>query len=458
MSTDFLPPPSEKSKDKDKIPTVTLYNIITDWVNHKNDELPGELRNFPIKKTFRAIKQDMAEDMPTVLEQYKDKQDKPIVRFSSIKSVSMEAWKQLKNFENTEYYQLCMTAQQIEKALTHWAIVSTTNGGLPPAMVGYDDDRPAFYRLQYKPVEDVADIAFQAPTWLEILERTTNAKALCMRIASIFDEHADRKQAIYMSGPKDCGKSQIEAILSHISGGDAPSGGGFTALTPDQTKSPHWLEPVVGKRVVCMSEAASGFLESNKFKSLTGDLRHMVNPKGKAIINRALPVLLFMFANEPPEISSKGELFERIIDCRITPPKLDGRGLIPDHEYQQKLKDELPAFLGYCNKLYEPYRNRRLPCKKGTLEESSSDHESYATDFLLAFWELDPNGSVNAETVGERLRFSGIRDTKAQAAIHKIWERRHNIKKGRSNRGNVFRGMRKLTPQEATDRAIDIPI
>ena len=302
------PPPTEKTEKKEKMPTVMLYNLISDWVNHKSEYLPDVLKSHQMKKTFLALKQDLAEDMPTILEQYKDEGGRPIVRFSSLKSIAMEASKVLKQFGSTEYFELCTTMQQLEKALHHWAIQSTTNGGLPPAMVDYDDVRPAFYRLQYEPVETEVMLEWQCPTWAEIGSRMTNWNAFCMRFASIFDEWADRKQAVYVSGPKDSGKSQIEAILSHISGAEAPSGGGYTVLTPDQTKSPHWLEPLVGKRVVCISEAATGFLESNKFKSLTGDLRHMVNPKGNPIVNRPLPVIIFMFANEPPEISSKGEL------------------------------------------------------------------------------------------------------------------------------------------------------
>ena len=450
---DLTVPPTaqESSKKTDKIPLAILYNILSDWVNHKSQYLPETFRNKPFPKSYRAIKQDMSEDMPSILEQFKDKGGRPLVRFSSLKSMSMEAAKELRKIaqEDWEFPELNMTAQSVEKALQHWAIISTTNGGIPPAMVGHDDPKPAFYRLQYEPLETAVEPKWMCPTWEEIGDRTTNWEAFCMRVASIFDPHADRKQAIYMSGPKDCGKSQLEALIAHLAGGDTASGGGYCSLAPDQANGAHWLEPLVGKRVVCISEAASDFLESSRFKSLTGDLWHMVNPKGKAIVNRPLPVILFLFGNEPPEMSGKPELLERVIDCRITPPTLDGKGLIPDHEYQQQLKDELPAFLGHCYQLYEPYRGRRLPNDKGSLQASSDMRESEAIDFFHMYYKLDPDGEVPGEVVRKQMEVSRLSNTRVQKLYREIWERRFGVKKTPKRNGYFYVGMRKLSPNDA---------
>lgn len=445
----------EAAEKKDKISTPVLYNMISDWVNHKHEYLPEVFKNTEFPKSYRAVKQDMAEDMPALLEMFKDSRGKPLVRFSSLKSITMETTKQLRKIsvKDPEYYQLNMTSQQVEKALYHWAIISTTNGDLPLAMVSHDDIRPAFYRLQYEPMETVVDPEWHCPTWNEIGSRTTNWKAFCMRIASIFDDQADRKQAIYMSGPKDCGKSQIEAMIAHLAGGDSPSGGGFCSLSPDQTPGAHWLEPLVGKRVVCISEAAGDFLESSRFKSLTGDLWHMVNPKGRAIVNRPLPVLLFLFGNEPPEISGKPELLERVIDCRIDPPKLNGEGLIPDHEYQELLKSELQAFLGYCFSLYEPYRRRRLPCERDTLEESTMDHEQDAIDYFNTYFVEEDGHHVLGEMLYRRFRFDYINRHDDQKRIREIWERRFKITKKRTKKGVRYDGMRfKTTAEIANDK------
>jgi len=445
---------SNSPEKQEKIPTAILYNMVADWINHKPGMLPEILRSNKFPKHFRAVKQDMVEDMPTILEQYKDTKGLPLVRFSSLKSMAMDVGKDLRSIavQDPEYFQLNMTSQSVDKTLYHWAISSTTNGGLPPAMVGHDEGKPAFYRLQYEPVSSGVNPEWQCPTWHEIGLRTTNWEAFCMRVASIFDPTADRKQAIYMSGPKDCGKSQLEAILAHLAGGDTHSGGGFCSLAPDQTNGAHWLEPVVGKRVVCISEAACAFLESSRFKSLTGDLWHMVNPKGRQIVNRPLPVIIFLFGNEPPEVSSKEELFERLIDCRIDPPKFtDGRGLIPEFTYQEMLKAELPAFLGYCNQLYEPYKGRRIPCKRETLEASSNLLESDAIDFFHMHYKLDPDGEVPGEVVRKQMEISRVSNTRVQKLYREIWERRLGVKKTPRRGSHFYVGMRKISPNDASD-------
>ena len=117
------------------------------------------------------------------------------------------------------------------------------------------------------------------------------------------------------------------------------------------------------------------------------------------------------------------------------------------------LKDELPAFIGYCKQLYEPYKSRRLPCEKESLELSADMKESYAIDYFLAHWILDEKEEVAGNLVLGRFRFDNIKSGWEQKNLVDIWLRKLKITKHRKKAGIVYRGFRFKTAHEIdTDR------
>jgi hypothetical protein len=208
---------------------------------------------------------------------------------------------------------------------------------------------------------------------------------------------------------------------------------------------------LIGKRVVCCSEASVGFMNSSAFKALTGDGRHTINPKGKQIYTAALDPLFFLFSNDPPEVDGKDEIIERIIDCYLEKPKCD---LLPEHEYQALLKAELPRFLGYCRELYKGYEGKRIPCEKEGLNKAIENGESEYIDMFHSHWILEKNAETSANMVRRQLEIDRV-NSQSQKKAHRIWEKEFGITKEKRHGCYYFIGMRKRTSCEDGREMLD---
>jgi len=267
------------------------------------------------------------------------------------------------------------------------------------------------------------------PTWNETLSRMSNADAFCCRIASIFDEKADRKTAIYLWGPKDSGKSCLVQTIAYLCGQTKDFPGCFTTLSNDDLKSPFYKAALIGKRVLVINESTSWFINTEEFKALTGDSYHSINDKGRPIYQSPINVLVYFVSNNPPEISGEDEaIIERVVDCKLN--SFLGEK-VPEEVLLAKLRLELPAFLGICERIYKPYLGGgRIPSEKESLYQSMEDMEAPATDFFERHFVADP-----AENIGSSELYTYCAEQRLSSRTYsewfKIWERRYGIRRKR---------------------------
>ena len=279
-----------------------------------------------------------------------------------------------------------------------------------------------YRRLPFDPVRGAH--LDQAPTWAEIISRMTNSPAYCMRMASLFDSKASRKQCVYVFSDKgDATKSQIAALLQRIGG---PT---VVIVSNEDLRTLFWKASLLGKRVMIVGEATTDFLRNSSFKSLTGDQRHSINQKNKPIICVDLNVILFLFSNDPPLINNDHATINRIIDVRMVP--FTGKP-IPEAVYQEMLWSELPVFLGYCLDLYAHYADgRRIPSDQLQLKQIAETDDAEALDFFENNFVAEKGAKMAAYLVSEKLRLHGV-PTQLHARWKKVWTREYGVAHRRS--------------------------
>lgn len=279
-------------------------------------------------------------------------------------------------------------------------------------------------RLGFDPVMTDFDLAEKAPTFVSILERiTTNKNAFVYRIGSLFDDIADRKQAVWIHGKRDAGKSMLEHFIRSLVGYESSM-----SVSDDEMDDKHWKEPLVGKRAVFFQEAATGFIQSSKFKALTGDLYHSINPKGFKRFMAPLPVMLFFFSNKAPAISSDDSLLVRIIDCEIEAVSEEDRR--PIAEIERLIEQEKPYIVGHCIKEYQANvpKGGRIPLDNSKLIELSENHEGEWLEWLHTRFEIDPDFFVLGRHVLEEMLDAKM-GNQVKGKLARVAERTCNVER-----------------------------
>jgi Family of unknown function (DUF5906) len=223
-----------------------------------------------------------------------------------------------------------------------------------PAIVYKSDQRIAYHRLAYDPLADITsdNIATAAPIFASILQRIEqNSRAFVLRVGSMFDSTATRKQALWLHGDADAGKSQIQWLIQELIGQP-----GVVNLSSQSLKTPYWLASCVGKRVAMISEASSYFINTEQFKAVTGDDWHDINRKYRDLKQERIDTIFCFFSNHKPVIPPAPEFRNRIIDCKIG--ALAPRDRINEHDLRRRLLDELPAIAGFCVGEWQKSENR----------------------------------------------------------------------------------------------------
>ena len=198
-----------------------------------------------------------------------------------------------------------------------------------------------FVRLDYDPVK-VDNLEEQAPLFSKMLGRMTNSDAFVKKIGSLFDKKAYRKQSLWLYGPTDGGKSVIQSLIIRMLGGEL----NCVSMTPALMNSPFFKEILVNRGIWLVREAKSAFLNSDEYKSLTGDSFHIINPKGRRMYGVDLTGTMIFASNGSPEIRDEDALLRRVIPicCSAVPEedRLDGDDL------WEEFDKEIPYIAGYC--------------------------------------------------------------------------------------------------------------
>lgn len=277
--------------------------------------------------------------------------------------------------------------------------------------------------------DDWGAIQVLCPTWWEVLNRMSNRRWFCWRIGSLFDPDADRKQAAFIHGPKDSGKSRIQAWIDWLCGKTHLSAGAQVM------KSGFWKHMTIGKRAITITEAHPEFLQTEDFKSLTGDDRQLIDRKRIDMVYVKVNFMLFFFSNHKPVIPDLPEIRVRVAACDLGSLP-EGTELIPAKDYDQKLIEESQRFVSWCVDLYESAPRRMEPEFTPGMEEGL---EQFAEGEWAVFHQLfrfDEEGWVSNSEVNRQLG-NHVRKSIDLDKLLGVWRRNKKLRATRRESGGV---------------------
>ena len=426
-----------------------------------NDELAQHIppllespRGYPHmpKMPRRFVRSRLSDGTLRIIEVFHD----DTVRIASLMDVAetLAAWARVnETHPEASRYGLLKKAKHAKEHAENWLLNHSHNAiaDLPRSVRFKSEEGMCFHRLPFdlQTVVEQPHGSMVFPAWQTILDRMTNSEAFAMRVASLFDPNASRRQIVWLSGPANCGKSVVLDAIAQL------MGAAYTSLDPSSLGSQFWKAPLVGKRLAVVNEATVKFLRTPSFKSVTGDDLHLINEKGKAQYTARIECLFFFASNDTPEVPGDDAIVSRIIDCRIAAvPPGDRRRAA---EVRGELWKEMPEFLSWAWNVYEKRvgADGVIPADGGTLLEAVDDYEDEAKDFLYRHFVLAPGSHVLASRMDELLRidWKAINDNQKGEWV-KVWERA-GVKRRRRDRvgegkRTVYEGIRERNADEVS--------
>lgn len=313
---------------------------------------------------------------------------------------------------------------QCRETIDTWIQTTQRTEKDPKSMAFLSDPEIAYQRLPFDPYMEcntLDDLNFFSPAQHSLLSRSSNQDAMAMAIGRIFDFKADRKQALWIWGPKDCGKSQLQWLLRYL------TGEAYLELSSMDLRDEKrwWTGNAIGKRVVAVSEAdgCAEFLRSPAFKSLTGESLFSANVKCKQFTTHQNDMLFFFFSNNQPLVGSEKEFSERLILSTMTPfegPKT------PEVEFRKELIEGAPAFVGYCMNRWATVRHR-IPCETAEMESIIAENIEIFPRVFNQIAYQDGDGYVALSILEERFRKVYTGNLCFKAFLNK-WKELYGIK------------------------------
>ena len=332
----------------------------------------------------------------------------------------------------------------------------------PRAFCTRNEPDLCFFRSEYDPdmnIRDLDSLEFMAPMWHSVLKRMTNADSFAKSIGRIYDPLASRKQAVWIVGESDTGKSQLLWFIGHLVGGDEPGNGAHHVVGANDLSEKWWTANAVGKRIISTCEANPEFLRGEHFKSLTGDNFMSVEAKKIQPYLVKNELLFYFYSNKNPEISGEADFRNRIIMCVLSPFKDEK---IDEHEYREILKSEAEPFLGYCRNMWLESRGR-ISADMAELDAVIAEREDIYISLFNGCFAIDKNEAVRSDLIHEKISANYRGKLSARAFVN-FWVRRFGLKyerrkvsspgdrtEGSDRRSNVgyYVGLRLLTSAES---------
>jgi hypothetical protein len=396
---------NKSKKKKEKAPpalgiATIQYNLGWLLSGEPQCNIPPELRGYP--HNYITIRASVG-DRPTIWKHIEHNNTAAMVSCDFVAG-ELSNWLVDQDIMLDGEFDYKLTMKQCRDVVDAWLWQRDPSREDEIKQVGFlSDEETVVHRLWFDPIEGVDNLDVAAPTWAEIIGRIQNSPGFCARIGSIFDPDCDRKQALWISGPGDSGKSQIAMQLKILAGGS------YVTMSEGDLSDKFFKAELVGKRVCIMNEVSPRFINSEEFKSITGDEMHRIRPCGQQGYSAKLTPLLFFVSNNPPETQSKSELTKRIIYCRIGALPSDTEK-IGQTEYQKMLTAELPSFVGWCVDSYNRCSGSSLPNEEDEMEDCVMEKEAEQDSFFHVHFVCEPTAKIRSIRFEEILREFGGRD------------------------------------------------
>lgn len=319
-----------------------------------------------------------------------------------------------------------ITRRQCEEVALTWSETTKKRRDEMPPTVGFKSTPGlVMHRHDFDPPHvSEGEIRTVAPTFGWYIDHMTNSEAFCQRVGSISDPKCARKQALWVYGPANCGKSQIAVLLQWIVGTS------YVRLDRTLLASDYWKAELAGKRLAIVNEAPLRFITSDSFKEVTGDEYVTARRIYGDPFEFRCDTLIAAFSNDPPAIPNDDALKDRLISCFMKPVPKENR-LLPV-KVQAALKKELPYIIGYCIDRYrELGETVEIPCDSEILQESIDIGEGPYLDFIEAYIAPKEGGFITRAALQRAMEWDGIRDGVEQAKCKAAIFSRYDCKEGR---------------------------
>lgn len=414
----------EKKKSKksdDKLPLADKEYALCKWIDGESSYLiPPKI---PFKGDFYFWKPAIGE--PQILEYDLEQR---IMRQCSVDEMKGKLAIQVMSLPQ----HLRLSFRQCKDVVERWKY-SNSRKRLKdwPSPVGFKSQQGFFFsRLSFDPADQA--ILSDFPIIAEMLSRMSHPDRFCQMLGSAFDPVSSRKQVLWLYGDGNSGKSfLLNNVVSQLLGGDV----GTATFSGEALSGSHWKEPLLGKSLLVVNEAASKFLRTESFKSLTGDDIHMINPKGLKMFQGQLQCRVFFSSNEQPEIPNDQAIKNRLIVCKMT--EFLGKKLRPS-DLEKRIEGELAAFVRYCIDLYKRLEGEFIPTESEELTAAIESHEEELQLIFDCNFVLDSNSRLTSKEFQLAIQNDLTRTRISLQRFRKFIKEQYGIEPGKKTRVGIY--------------------
>lgn len=219
----------------------------------------------------------------------------------------------------------------------------------------------------------------KTPTWDQFLARVNYPEILMAWIWSIFEPKNKSRQALWLHGRGNDGKSSVIAALTDFLGKT------HCMAIDENTSSQFFFSSVYGKRLVSFGDCKSPrYLAGSKVHSMIGGDYVSIERKGEQSFNGYVHVKLIVASNFFPQIDfSMANETTRLILLKIKQPKEIDTSI----DFAKGLRDEKWCFLHKCKQMYDKHcpSHYQIKCPKELWEEMEKDASSEEGNFVSEF-------------------------------------------------------------------------
>ncbi len=316
--------------------------------------------------------------------------------------------------------------KDIENAISYWKLNSKQESDIfRDAVILEENVYPVLFKSQpgltWKRLDFDPDIRCHPGLWEDFLERfenlegVSNAEAFLAWIGSVLDPDSNREQYIWLQGEGSTGKSRIVHALMQCFGDAATS----ERCPNKHSDNKFLLSGLENKRFVNISEADSDFVQSNLFKSLTGDDFHKIENKWEKPYTKKIFCKFFITSNDVPVVPPKIEHIRRIILCELGELKTPAMRQV---DVDKNLAYGLPWLFARALEEYDKVRHlASIPCDTSVVEEYSGMIGEEAQLLFAKHFVQMPGGWVSSADIYQRLGMDGLKGNEARKIIRR-WE------------------------------------
>ena len=314
----------------------------------------------------------------------------------------------------------------INAGVDNWAYGLKYFEKVPKPWALKDDPELTYSRLSYQPKScSWTELQEVVPIFTDIVDRIEDGggKLLCQWIGSIFSPYSDRRQAIWLEGPPNAGKSLLTEIIGELLEPDMSM-----VLASNELATPFLLGTIERKRLIVVDDATPAFLNTNLFKTITGTGgKQAVNQKFKIQRMGIMDCKIILTSKDPLMLRRDEGIMSRVLRLLIA-RREKSKGVNKSSALvRQAMAPYVPMIAGYCIDLYKgkyPDGGELIPTNN-LVEEAVSNSEQDFADTLEENFIIGPQFKITTSEFREVLSSVGITSLKQRRDFVAYLKRKH---------------------------------